>query len=136
MFEPTVVRELTLTDEQLAYIREAMLAVTTDPAIGTAEYRLGGLSRQIPVAGKTGTAQVSAEGINPLAWFAGFAPYENPEIAVVVMVENGGQGSSVAAPIWRRIVERYFGLNEAPWPNDWSDPEIFDFVEGDGVPGE
>jgi penicillin-binding protein 2 len=100
--------------------------------IGTAEYRLGNL--EIPVAGKTGTAQVSGTGL-PLAWFAGFAPYEEPEIAVVVMIENAGQGSSVAAPIFRRIVERYYGLSILPYPRDWSDPDFFDFVE-EGEIGE
>jgi len=135
-FEPTVIREMDLTDEQLQVIREGMLAVTTDPTIGTAQYRLGSLAAQLPVAGKTGTAQVSQEGAAPIAWFAGFAPYDNPEIAVVVMVENAGQGSSVAAPIFRRIVERYYGLNVLPYPRDWGDPELFDFVDPDVVPGE
>ena len=98
--------------------------------IGTAEYRLGSL--QVNVAGKTGTAEVGGQGY-PHAWFAGFAPYESPEIAVVVMVENGGQGSSVAAPIFRRIVEGYFGLTPLDYPPDWGNPDDFDFVTEDEV---
>ncbi|GAB4469109.1 MAG: penicillin-binding protein 2 [Anaerolineae bacterium] len=136
VFEPEVIRELDLTDDQLALIRESLHAVVSDPTIGTAEYRLGSLNNQLPIAGKTGTAQVSAEGAPPIAWFAGFAPYDNPEIAIVVMVENGGQGSSVAAPIFRRIVERWYGLPVLPYPRDWGDPELFDFVTDEAVPGE
>jgi penicillin-binding protein 2 len=60
----------------------------------------------IPVAGKTGTAQ------NPHgkahAWFVGFAPFEEPEIAICVLVENGGSGGGVAAPIGGRYLKRFF----------------------------
>jgi penicillin-binding protein 2 len=105
-----------------------MRGVVSDPIYGTAEYRLGSLYDMMPIAGKTGTAQVSQPGAAPIAWFGGFAPYDDPEIAVVVMVENGGQGSGVAAPIFRRIIERYYGLPELNWPPDWSDPDLFEFV--------
>ncbi|MEK7496711.1 MAG: penicillin-binding protein 2, partial [Patescibacteria group bacterium] len=60
----------------------------------------------IAVAGKTGTAQAGT-GKMPHAWFAGYAPYDNPEIVVVVMLENGGEGSSVAVPIAREIFAWY-----------------------------
>lgn len=125
---PTALGELSLTDEQLSLIQEAMFWVTSDYTYGTAEYRLGSLVNQMPIAGKTGTAQVSGETAPPIAWFAGYAPYENPEIAIVVMIENGGQGSGVAAPIFRRIVERWYGLSVLPYPEDWADPEKFEFV--------
>ena len=60
----------------------------------------------ISVAGKTGTAQ-NPHGKSH-AWFMGFAPFENPEIAVVVLVENGGSGGGVAAPIAGRFLRKYF----------------------------
>ncbi len=60
----------------------------------------------IAVAGKTGTAQ-NPHGKSH-AWFMGFAPYENPEIAIVVLVENGGSGGGVAAPIAGRYLRKYF----------------------------
>jgi penicillin-binding protein 2 len=77
--------------------------------------------KQITVAGKTGTAQVvrlkrgpksEKEEETPYkhrdhAWFVGYAPYENPEIAVAVIVEHGGHGGSAAAPIVRKIIETY-----------------------------
>ena len=58
------------------------------------------------VAGKTGTAQ--APGGSTHAWFTGFAPYENPTLAVMVLIEEGGEGSSVAVPIARDIFEWWF----------------------------
>jgi penicillin-binding protein 2 len=58
------------------------------------------------VAGKTGTAQ-NPHG-DSHSWFICFAPYENPEIAMVVLVENKGSGSAHAAPIARRFLEMYF----------------------------
>ncbi len=60
----------------------------------------------IQVAGKTGTSQ-NPHG-KPHAWFVGFAPYRSPEVAVVVLVENGGSGGAVAAPIAGKLLRRYF----------------------------
>jgi len=67
-----------------------------------------GKAAQIPgitVAGKTGTAE-NPHG-DPHAWFVGFAPAENPQIVVSVIVENGGEGGKVAAPIARDIIRAY-----------------------------
>ncbi|NOZ61601.1 MAG: penicillin-binding protein 2 [Calditrichaeota bacterium] len=60
----------------------------------------------IEVAGKTGTAENSHGA--PHAWFVGFAPYENPEIAMCIIIENGGSGGHKAAPIASEIVKTYF----------------------------
>lgn len=62
----------------------------------------------VAVAGKTGTAQWSSKK-EPHAWFTGFAPYLNPELAITVLVEEGGEGSSVAVPIAQDILNWYFG---------------------------
>ena len=61
----------------------------------------------VPSAGKTGTAQWSSTK-DTHAWYIGFAPYENPEIAFVVLVEEGGEGSSTATPIASEILKWYF----------------------------
>jgi peptidoglycan glycosyltransferase len=85
----------------------------TDMMIAVVESGTG-TAAQIPgveVAGKTGTAQTGTEGAAPHAWFIAFAPARNPELAVAVMVENGGTfgseatGGQVAAPIARAIIE-------------------------------
>ena len=62
----------------------------------------------INVAGKTGSAEAPGNLVH--AWFVGFAPYENPQIAVVVMVENGGHGF-YTADVVKEIIEEYFGMD-------------------------
>ena len=89
-----------------AFLRQALWAVVND---GT------GIAAKIPgidIAGKTGTAQMiahsKAEKGQDHAWFAAFAPVRDPEVVVVVLVERGGKGGQVAAPIARRILNAIF----------------------------
>ncbi len=89
------------------------MGVTTK-SIGTAPHRFAGLS--IPVAGKTGTAESGGPETMPHSWFAAYAPAGAPEIAIVVVVEQAGEGSSVAAPLTRQVVEAYYGLALSPLP--------------------
>lgn len=63
----------------------------------------------IPIAGKTGSAEVTGQPSHGL--FAAFAPVDDPELLVVVIVEHGGGGSSSAAPIARMVFEAYFGID-------------------------
>jgi penicillin-binding protein A len=61
---------------------------------------------QIPgvtIAGKTGTAETQ-DGLLPHAWFVCFAPADHPRVAVVVLVEHGGEGATVAAPLAKQIL--------------------------------
>jgi penicillin-binding protein 2 len=107
-FEPKLIEKLPLHPNNLTAIQEALVGVirNEDPR-GTAWHVFTGLD--IPIAGKTGTAQTNTN--LPHAWFAGytFAEQEGyPDIAVAVLVENIGEGSDYAAPIFRRIVENYF----------------------------
>jgi penicillin-binding protein 2 len=116
--KPLAVGKLPLSAEQLAALQEAMHNVTLGP-IGTARNRFRGL--KIPVAGKTGTAEDPGTfGVQePDAWFAGYTfanQPDKPDIAIAVVVSNQGQGSDYAAPIFRRIVESYFGLNFIRYP--------------------
>ena len=84
---------------------------------GTAYFRIGEMT--IPAAGKTGTAESNIPG-SPHAWFAGYT-YANipgvPDIAVAVIVENIGEGSDYAAPIFRAVLESYFygSPQSTPW---------------------
>ena len=76
---------------------------------GTASTAFAGFPlSQIPVAGKTGTADIPPR--QPISWFAAIAPANNPRYVVVAMVEQGGHGATTAAPIVRRILEGLFGL--------------------------
>ncbi|MFQ6099972.1 MAG: penicillin-binding protein 2 [Anaerolineae bacterium] len=111
--QPEVVGTLPVSPEHLAAIQEALLGVITRP-IGTAPHRFAGLS--IPVAGKTGTAEVGGPDTEPHSWFAAYAPADRPEIAIVALVENAGEGSTVAAPLVRQVVEAYYGLPLTPLP--------------------
>lgn len=129
VFKPEARGTLPIQPFRLDLIKQAMVDVVRDPR-GTAYFRMRGL--QIPVAGKTGTAE-SGSGL-PHAWFAGYTmASENtglPDIAIAVVLENIGEGSDYAAPVFKRIVETYyygsprtlywfesnFGVTETPTP--------------------
>jgi cell division protein FtsI/penicillin-binding protein 2 len=124
--EPSYVHEpqitpLDLDQQVLADVREAMCAVTANPS-GTASFVYEAWydfqNYAVIVCGKTGTAQ-SGGGTEPHAWFGAFAPSEDPQIAIAVVVENSCEGSEVASPIVRRIVEIYYGLPKSQWPPLW-----------------
>ena len=97
--------DLQISEETIATVMEGMRSVATETG-GTAYSVFRDF--QIEVGGKTGSAE-AGENVN--AWFTGFAPYDNPEIAVVVFVENGGHGYYTAT-VARAIFESYFGTNE------------------------
>ena len=101
---------LEIHHENLDAILEGMKSVTSDTT-GTAYVRFQDFG--ISVGGKTGSAEAGKDANqNDIvhAWFAGFAPFEDPEIAVVVMVENGGHGNYTAEVV-RDVMEEYFGMN-------------------------
>ena len=108
LVEPEEVGTLPMSADRLRALQEGLLAVTASPTLGTASHRFAGLG--IPVAGKTGTAEVGTVGTAPHSWFTAYAPADKPEIALVVMAENAGEGSTVAAPLARQVIEAYFGL--------------------------
>ncbi len=91
-----------LTGEMAADMRDLMIEVVNN-GTGTSAAIDG-----VQVAGKTGTAEVADAG--PHSWFAAFAPAEDPQVVVAVLVENAGTGSSVAAPIARQVILAALGL--------------------------
>jgi len=96
--EPEVLGRRLAGRDNIQIIRDGMRSAVT---IGSAR-GLGALE----AAGKTGTAQVGGDQ-TPHAWFTGFYPYQNPELVLTVLVENGGEGSEAAVPIARDILNWY-----------------------------
>ncbi len=119
-FHPQVVRKVDIPEPHLRWIREGLKAVVQEPGGTAFSKRL----KDIPVSGKTGTAQVSSLGAVRLkthqmdfflrdhAWFAAFAPSDDPEIAVVSLNEHGGHGGSDAAPPAMAVIQKYFDLKK------------------------
>jgi penicillin-binding protein 2 len=100
----------------IAKVKEAMRDVVVS---GTAEIPFK--DEKIPSAGKTGTAEYcddiaraknicTPDNWPTHSWYVGYAPYDNPEIAVIAFVYNGGEGASVAAPIVAKVLGAYFDL--------------------------
>mgnify|MGYP004471599867 FL=1 len=98
--------DLTFNPDNINAILEGMKGVTTESG-GTAYSTFANFD--IEVGGKTGSAQTGIEG-HTNAWFVGFAPFDDPEIAVVVFVRNGEHGS-YTAEVARDIMAQYFGMN-------------------------
>lgn len=103
---PQAARKIKLQEETLAVLREGLQRVVAE---GTARYAFQGFPiDKFPVAGKTGTAE--NRGKNDYAFFASYAPADQPELVVVVVIEEGGFGSQAAAPVARKIFEEYFRI--------------------------
>lgn len=120
-YEPKLRRKLPLLPENLQLLQKGMWMVVNQLGGTAFEYAH---SDQVMYAGKTGTAEVRGRRRRKIhkadlndwhphrshAWFAGYAPHDNPEIALVVLIEHGGVGGKVAGPVAKRVVEGYFQL--------------------------
>ncbi len=102
--DENVTKDVKIDKASIKAVRRGMKSVTTDEG-GTAYSIFKNFD--IEVGGKTGSTE-AGNWVN--AWFAGFAPYDNPEIAVVVLVENGGHGYYTAEVV-RDIIGEYFGMS-------------------------
>jgi len=115
-YSPVIRGKVPLSKNNLLFLRECLSGVVNSPG-GT-----GGRARlpNIEVAGKTGTAQVVSLGrgravstkemFSDHAWFVAFAPKDETRVAAVVLVEHGGHGGSVAAPIAKQVMSKFFDL--------------------------
>ena len=115
-FPPRVRRRISVDPQHLLYVIDGMFGAVNDQNGTAYEARIQG---GVPIAGKTGTAQVTRGRLpggnadvpnawyyrRSHAWFAGFAPADKPELAVVVLVEHGGHGGKYAAPIAMRVLQ-------------------------------
>ncbi|MEA3406505.1 MAG: penicillin-binding protein 2 [Chloroflexota bacterium] len=125
VLQPDPIRELAISEENISLVRQGMREAVTR---GTA-WLLDVPSAH--AAGKTGTAEypgldeegnlmLDEEGNLPThAWFTAFAPYEAPEVVLVVFLEGGGEGSQMAVPVAADILRAYFGLSQpTPVPTE------------------
>ena len=103
--KPTVVENVNVSQDVLNTVKQGMLGVTDE---GSAKQIFE--DYPISIGGKTGTAQISKKSSNN-ALFVSFAPFDKPEIAVVVVIEHGYRGVN-AAYVARDIYDEYFGLNK------------------------
>ena len=139
-YSPVEVGTVEVSQATLDFMRSALRGVLHEPG-GTAA---GSALKEVEMAGKTGTAQViklaqdfKRGDMNrmPLrfrdhAWFVAYAPVVDPQIAVAVLVEHGGFGASAAAPIAKKVMARYFGIDSPP-PMKEMEIEEPDAPEGD-----
>lgn len=109
--EPQIIRKLPIDEANMQLVRQGMREAVTRGTAWKVNFS------DLAVAGKTGTAEFfgpKVSGHLPThAWFTAFAPYDKPEVAVVVFVYNGGEGSEVSAPIAADILRAYFKLPES-----------------------
>lgn len=99
--QPEIIRKDFISKDIMQILREGMRQTIT---AGTAQ-SLSDLP--VPTAGKTGTAQFGSQD-KTHAWFISFAPFDKPEIAMVVLVEGGGEGHSSAVPVTKEVYDWYF----------------------------
>lgn len=114
--KPTAAENVEVSEDILNAVRQGMRGVTDE---GSAKKIFSGYP--IEVGGKTGTAQISKKASNN-ALFVSFAPFENPEIAVAVVIEHGFRGAN-AAYVARDIYDEYFGINSNTSENPNENPE-------------
>ena len=100
--EPVVISKDILSPDNIKIIREGMRQTVTSGSARSMS------SLPVEAAGKTGTAQWSSKK-DPHGWFTGFAPYDNPEIVITVLVEEGKGGDISGTPIAREFLQWYFG---------------------------
>ena len=125
-YRPVEIGGANISENTLRIIQEALSGVVNEPHGTGWACALKG----VKVAGKTGTAQVIRMAQNfrkgdmdrmPLkfrdhAWFIAYAPCENPQIAIAVLVEHGGFGAAAAVPIAKKVMEKYFSLEPESSP--------------------
>lgn len=99
-----IIREVAVKNEYFKIVKRGM----RETVLSGSAKSLSSLPYEI--AGKTGTAQHGGSD-KTHAWFVGFAPYNQPKVAILVLVEDGGEGSAVAVPIASKILEWYFNNN-------------------------
>jgi penicillin-binding protein 2 len=107
--QPELLKSAVIDQKYLDFIKSTMEKVISSENGTGKKARISG----VRVAGKTGTSE-NPHGDNH-AWFTAFAPAENPKVSVIVMVENGGEGGVISAPMAKRVMEQAIGIDVTPW---------------------
>ena len=145
--EPTVAGNMGLSEATLDIVRKGMCDSTNTSAVNATNGEPLGTSwfvfDQAPpdgtgiapysVCAKTGTAQTARS--EPNGWYVAFAPADDPQIAVAVVIPFGREGSETAAPIVRRILDAYFNAPQAPFPDWWFNLPYIDLTIPEGATG-
>lgn len=100
-------KKINVKQQNINSVTEGMVDACTSGGTAYTFFNFADKHNGIKVACKTGTAEVSADG-EPHAWFTFFAPADDPQIVMTILIEKGGQGSSVAGPIAREVADYYF----------------------------
>ncbi|CAO5243420.1 penicillin-binding protein 2 [Frankia sp. AgKG'84/4] len=130
-FRPTKTGTVPVSQDVLAYIRSGLLGVSTEPG-GTATGIFADWpTAQIPIAAKTGTAEV--EGKGDTSWFASFAPANDPQYAVVVTIPDSGQGAQYAGPVAKRIYQAIYGVGQPAAMPGGKPPAALPRINADGT---
>lgn len=104
--------KLGLNQKTLDLVKQGMTEACTVGGTGWPLFEFTANRQRIQVACKTGTAESHEKSKIPHAWFTAYAPSQNPEIVVTVLVEESGQGSDIAAPIAKEVLSSYFERKE------------------------
>ncbi|MDZ4227752.1 MAG: penicillin-binding transpeptidase domain-containing protein, partial [Candidatus Levybacteria bacterium] len=102
-------KEKFLSKGTIDLIKEGMIGSCSDGGVAWPLFDFKVKNNSVSIACKTGTAQHGDEDTLPHAWITLFAPADNPEIIVTVLSESSGEGSNIAAPIAKKILEEWFG---------------------------
>ncbi len=138
-YSPVELRRANVSEKTFQVIQEALRGAVNDPHGTGWTCSL----KEVKVAGKTGTAQVIRLPANfkkgdmnrvPLkfrdhAWFAAYAPFEDPKISVAVLVEHGGFGASAAAPIAKKVIAKYLNAESPPPLKTGEEPSDLDYAD-------
>lgn len=101
-------RKLPISPETMSLIREGMKRACSTGGTGWPLFDFKANGKSIQTGCKTGTAESHGASGNPHAWITVFAPYDNPKIALTVLVEEGGQGSDIAGPVAKELLKTFF----------------------------
>ena len=114
---PKPAKDVGLNPNNIRVVQEGLYDAT-HASYGTSAGIFG--SFPIPIVGKTGTAEKyvtlpNYQGLQDQAWWCGYGPYDKPSLVVCAMIENGGHGGVVAAPVALQVFQKFFGVDPSSY---------------------